>query len=51
MSPARAKKIIRVHARQSMLERWDAHLSDPRTSGQRTVGAVRPCLQKWVDRV
>jgi len=30
--PPRARK-IRIHARRSMLERWDAHLSDPRTAG------------------
>lgn len=48
--PPRAKKAIRLQARQSMLERWDAHLSDPRTPGQRTVGAIRPCLAEWVGR-
>jgi len=48
--PPRAKKIIRVHARRLMLERWNTHLSDPRTAGQRTVEAVRPCLSEWIDR-
>lgn len=48
--PARAKKAIRLHARRSLMERWDAHLSDPHTMGQRTVGAIRPCLQEWADR-
>jgi len=48
--PVRAKKIVRVHARWSMVERWNAHLSDPRTAGQRTIGAVRPCLVEWLDR-
>jgi len=48
--PARVRKIIRNHARRSMVERWDAHLSDPNTAGQRTVGAVQPCLAEWLDR-
>jgi len=48
--PPKAKKIIRIHARRSMLERWNTLLSDPRTAGQRTVGAVRPCLSEWIDR-
>lgn len=48
--PPRVKKAIRLHARQSIIERWCAHLSDPQTVGQRTVGAIRPCLQEWVDR-
>jgi len=48
--PPRARKIIRIHARRSMMERWNDHLSDPRTAGQRTVGAVQPCLSEWVDR-
>jgi len=49
--PTRAKRIIRIQARQSMLERWNAHLSDPRIAGRRTVGAVWPCLSEWIDRV
>jgi len=48
--PTRAKKIIRIQARRSMIERWDAHLSDPRTASRRTVGAVRPCLSEWINR-
>jgi len=44
------KRVIRLHARRSLMERWDAHLSDPNTAGQRTVGAIRPCLAEWADR-
>jgi len=49
LSP-KVRKAIRLHARRSMMERWDAHLSDPQTAGPRTVGAIRPCLTEWVDR-
>ncbi|XP_072761194.1 uncharacterized protein [Anoplolepis gracilipes] len=31
--PARVKKTIRIHAQRSMVERWSAHLSDPKTAG------------------
>jgi len=44
--PARVRKAIRLHAQQSVVERWDAHLSDPKTAGQRTVGAIRSCLSE-----
>jgi len=46
----KAKKIIRIQARRSMIEKWDAHLSDPRTASRRTVEAIRPCLSEWIDR-
>lgn len=43
----RVRKAIRLQARRSMVQKWDAHLSDPQTPGQRTVGAIRPCLAEW----
>jgi len=48
--PAKVKKAIRLHAQRSMVERWDVYLSDRSTTGQRTVGAIRPCLLEWMDR-
>jgi len=48
--PTKAKKIIRIQARRSIIERWDVHLSDPHTAGRRTVEAVRPYLSEWIDR-
>jgi len=49
--PGKVKKAIRLHARRKMIKRWSNHLSAPRTAGQRTVGAIRPCLTEWLDRV
>jgi len=48
--PARVRKVTRLHARRSLIKRWDAHLSDPNTAGQKTVGAIRPYLSQWMDR-
>lgn len=48
---SKTRKAIRLHARQSMMERWCTHLSDLQTAGQRIVGAIRPCLDEWADRV
>lgn len=46
--PVKVWKAIRNHA-QSMMERWDTHLFEPNTAGQRTVGTVRPCLTEWLE--
>lgn len=50
VSLTRRVKIIRLQARQSMVESWCANLSAPNTFGQRTVGTIRPCLAEWLDR-
>lgn len=47
----RVRKILKLQVRRSLLEDWKTRLEDPRMAGQRTVSVVRPCLQKWVDRV
>lgn len=44
------RRSIRLHSRRSMVERWNNHLSDPNTTGQRSVGAIQPCLETWLDR-
>ncbi|KMQ88097.1 reverse transcriptase [Lasius niger] len=44
----RDRRIMRVHARRSLIERWMDILGDPRMPGQRTVGAFRPCFQQWL---
>lgn len=48
--PTKAKKIIRIQSRRSMIERWDTHLFNPRTADRRTVEVVRLCLSEWMDR-
>ncbi|XP_072934845.1 uncharacterized protein [Epargyreus clarus] len=39
----------KFHALQSMTEKWKERLAEP-TAGLRTVEAVRPVLEDWMDR-
>ena len=48
-APPRAIEVRKSHARQSLLEEWKERLAHPR-AGHRTVEAVRPVLNEWVDR-
>lgn len=47
---ARAKKALRIHARQETLASWQALLEDPRLPGQPLVGAVQPRLAEWASQ-
>ncbi|XP_029171256.1 uncharacterized protein LOC114940687 [Nylanderia fulva] len=45
------RRAVRVHSRRALIQKWRNSLEDPRLPGQRTVGAIRPCLENWLDRV
>lgn len=47
--PPRAIEVWKFHARRSLLEKWSERLATP-GAGLRTVEAVRPVLQDWLDR-
>jgi len=46
----RARAVVKLQARRSLMARWSTHLTRPGLPGQRTVEAIRPCLQRWVGR-
>jgi len=43
--PGRVKRAVRLHARRSMVEGRNIHLSNPNAFEKRTVEAIRPCLE------
>ncbi|KMQ90209.1 reverse transcriptase [Lasius niger] len=43
------RRALRVHTRRALIREWNKRL-DPRLPGQRTVGAIQPCLEEWLDR-
>ena len=49
VAPPREIEARKFHARQSLLEEWKERLAQP-SAGHRTVEAVRPVLNEWVDR-
>ncbi|XP_029176057.1 uncharacterized protein LOC114944329 [Nylanderia fulva] len=44
------RRTVRVHSRRALIQSWKEFLADPTLPGQRTVGAIRPCLENWLDR-
>ncbi|KMQ85305.1 reverse transcriptase [Lasius niger] len=43
------RRALRVHTRRALIWEWTENLLDPRLPGQRTVGAIQPCLAEWLD--
>ncbi|XP_029154836.1 uncharacterized protein LOC114927929 [Nylanderia fulva] len=39
------RRAVRVHSRRALIQKWRDSLEDPKLPGQRTVGAIRPCLE------
>ncbi|XP_029166937.1 uncharacterized protein LOC114937589 [Nylanderia fulva] len=44
------RRTVRVHSRRALIQSWKEFLADQTLPGQRTVGAIQPCLENWLDR-
>ncbi|XP_011881222.1 PREDICTED: uncharacterized protein LOC105569393, partial [Vollenhovia emeryi] len=47
---ARARRLLGAQAKRETREDWRARLAKPNTPGKRTVEAILPCLDAWMER-
>ncbi|XP_011858129.1 PREDICTED: uncharacterized protein LOC105555700 [Vollenhovia emeryi] len=47
---ARVRRLLGAQARRETREEWRTRLSGPNTPGKRTVEAILPCLDSWLER-
>ncbi|XP_011870412.1 PREDICTED: uncharacterized protein LOC105563409, partial [Vollenhovia emeryi] len=48
--PKRGRRLLSLQIKKEVREEWRTWLADPRRPGQRTVQAILPHLDAWVDR-
>lgn len=44
------RNLIKAQARQKLMRSWTQFLTTPNLAGERTIVALRPFLQQWIDR-
>ncbi|XP_011858083.1 PREDICTED: uncharacterized protein LOC105555668 [Vollenhovia emeryi] len=46
----RARRLINLEARREARGEWEVRLADPDCPGQRTISAILPCMEAWLER-
>ncbi|XP_011860794.1 PREDICTED: uncharacterized protein LOC105557962, partial [Vollenhovia emeryi] len=48
--PKRGRRLLSLRIKEEVREEWRTWLADPRRAGQRTIQAILPHLDEWVER-